>query len=95
MYRGHISPREVAVYVLQLPRGAQMWAYFGGAYAITAEEENQWVTHLLLQQMMHQTAGGKGQKPKLREYPEGIKAVRDRGDKAVRNAEAFKRKHLS
>lgn len=83
------------MYALHLPRGAQTWVYFGGANAITEDEENQWVVQLLLQQLMFQNAGGKGQKPKMRDYPEGIKAVRDRGDKAVRNAEAFRRKHLS
>ena len=95
MYRGIYSAREVAVYVLNLPRGAQTWQHFGGANAVTAEEENEWVTHLLLQQMMYQKGGGKGQKPKLREYPEGIQAQREKEAKTARRAERFKAKHLN
>lgn len=95
MYRGTITPREIAVLALQLPRGAQIWAYFGGAMAVTAEEENFWVVHLLLQNQLYQAGGSKGEKPKMRDYPEGLKTAKDRGQRAVRNAEAFRRKHLS
>lgn len=95
MYRGIVTPREVAVLAMNLPRGAMVWQYFGGAMAVTAEEENLWVVQHLLQQLGYQAGGGKGQKPKLREYPEGLKAQKDRGQRAVRNAEAFRRKHLN
>lgn len=94
MYRGIHTAREIAVLAMHLPRGANIWIYFGGPQAVTADEENAWITHLLLQQLGYQAGGGKGEKPKIRPYPDGINELKERGAKAVRNAQAFRQKHL-
>lgn len=72
-----------------------MWKMHGGQKAVTAEEEAAWVIQHLLQVQIRQASGNKGPKPEMPDYPEGIHKLRVKADKAARNAEAWRRKHLN
>jgi hypothetical protein len=93
MYRGLISVRRIAVLVLQLPRGANLWVSVGGAGAVTAEVDALWnVEHAILS-VAHGQGGRKGPAPERRKYPPGLEEVQAKQAKAVSQAEAFRAKH--
>lgn len=93
MYRGTVSVRKITVLSQFLPRGAALWQMIGGPSAITDETESGWTQEHYLAQLAWQNAGGKGQRPKPRPMPKGIKAQKDAARRAESQALAWKRKH--
>lgn len=90
MYRGTVTVRKVAVLVQHLPRGATTWQMLGGPGAISAEVEALWGVHLLQEYQLYQAGGGKGQEPKMRDYPEGVEASQSAVDRLESNARAWR-----
>lgn len=69
MWRGEISIRKIAVYVENMPQGAQMWVDFGGPMAITPEAEAIYVVEHELATLWWLHTGKKGERPQFRDYP--------------------------
>jgi hypothetical protein len=93
MHRGILSPRRVAVLVMNLPRGAQTWQALGGRGAITSETEAGWLIELALYSIAHGQAGSKGDRPELRPYPLGLEELAAGVKYTQTRAEAFRAKH--
>lgn len=94
MYRGLVSVRQISVYAKHLPRGAATWTMIGGGAAITAETETGWTQEHMLALMIWQNGGSKGARPKARPMPKGLNELRQNAERAERQAEAWRRKHL-
>jgi hypothetical protein len=92
LWRGDFSPRRAAALALNLPRGSQVWVMLGGERAVTAETEALWLVEHAIVAVAHAQGGGKGQAPKVREYPEGVLVKRDRADARARSIEARARR---
>lgn len=90
LYRGAITPRRLAVLVINFPRGANTWQMLGGPGAITGEVEALWGVHLLQEAQMYQAGGNKGPEPTMREYPEGIEAKQNAAQRIEQNARAWR-----
>jgi hypothetical protein len=95
MYRGTLTPRKAAVLALNLPRGAVIWQAVGGPGAISGEVEASWMLEHTLMMIAHGQGGGKGQTPKMREYPAGLLEEAAKAAKTQSRAERFRAKHLN
>jgi hypothetical protein len=95
MYRGLLTPRKVAVLVLNLPRGSQTWRAVGGGGAITAEVEAAWMVEHTLMMIAYGQGGSKGKAPTMREYPLGLLELAAKDEYTQTRAEAFRAKHLN
>lgn len=95
MYRGLLTVRKVCVLVMNLPRAAAVWAALGGRAAISAEVEASWLVEHALYLIAHGQGGGKGKKPQMREYPQGLLDLAEKSRVTVSRAEAFRAKHLN
>lgn len=95
MYRGLLTVRKVAVLVMNLPRGSQTWAAFGGRPAVTAEVEAAWLIEHALFVIAHAQNNGRGKKPEMRPFPPGLLEATAKAAQATSRAEAFRQKHLT
>lgn len=93
MYRGLISPRKVAVFAANLPRGSATMQRVGGAAAITDETDSMWSIEHALYLIAHAQGEGKGQAPKRREYPPGAMDEQVKEQEALSRAERFLQRH--
>jgi hypothetical protein len=93
--RGRVSIRTVADYAAHMPRGGALGQAVGGHMAVTAETDALWAVEYAVIMSAWGAAGGKGKKPKPREYPNGTaaeKAERDRVIEAARRHRARRQK---
>lgn len=90
MYAGRIRPGVVAALVSHLPAGTALGRELGGPAAVSSEWAAIAHLDLDLRYLAHGLGGGKGDEPKLWEYPEGTK---DRKAREAREAEAKSRWH--
>ncbi|GAB2767510.1 hypothetical protein [Sinomonas soli] len=99
MYAGRLRPRKVANLVENLPRGAAVWVHTGGPRAVSDETEALWAVEAAVAAGNWQRGGGKGTKPEMRPFPEGLLTVRARAEeRAARTkakAERFRRRHMT
>lgn len=87
MRDGRRSVWSVASCAAHVPRGGAVGEWFGGQLAITAETEAAWeLTHVLV-------SVNSKKKVKPRPMPEGVRAVKAKGDRAVAMAEKYRQKH--
>lgn len=93
MWRGRISTREVATYASNLPRGAAVHQWFGGAMAVTEETEGAWLVEHAIMNQIWNAAGQSGKQPKMRDYPQGISVQVAKQKRATDNAARFQQKH--
>ena len=93
MYRGLITPRKVAVFAANLPRGSAVGNRIGGASAITDETDSMWSIEHALYLIAHAQGEGKGQLPKRREYPPGALDQQEKADKELSRAERFQQRN--
>lgn len=87
VYAGLEDPLEVAELVVHAPRGARVHQVEGGANAITSETEGAWLVEWAVAQSIYQAGGNKGAAPKMRDYPEGLRAIQARQDKKLSKLE--------
>lgn len=93
MYRGVITPRKVAVFAANLPRGSAVGNRIGGASAITDETDSMWSIEHALYLIAHAQGEGKGKPPMRREYPPGALDQQEKADKELSRAERFMERH--
>lgn len=93
MYRGLITPRKIAVFAANMPRGSATMQRVGGAAAITDETDSLWSVEHALYLIAHAQGEGKGQAPKRREYPPGALDQQAKEQKALSRAERFMNRH--
>ena len=93
MYRGLISPRKVAVFAANMPRGSAIGQRVGGAYAITDETDSMWSIEHALYLIAHAQGEGKGKQPQRREYPPGALDQQVKEQEALSKAERFMQRH--
>lgn len=93
-YRGLITPRKLSVCLMYMPRGANIWQCIGGAQAITTEAESIWLLEHTMMMIQHAKAGGKGKKPEMRKYPEGLEKAENAENYSISQAEKFRQKQL-
>lgn len=93
MYRGLISPRKVAVFATNMPRGSATMERIGGAAAITEETDALWSVEHALYLIAYAQGEKKGQEPKRREYPPGALDEQVKEQKALSRAERFMQRH--
>lgn len=78
---------EAAHCAAHIPRGGAVGEWYGGQLAITAEVEAAWeIAHVLV-------SVNSKKKVKPRPMPEGVRAVKAKGDRAVAMAEKYRQKH--
>ena len=95
MYRGLITPRKVAVFAANLPRGSAVGNRLGGAVAITDETDAMWSVEHALYLIAHAQGEGKGKEPARREYPPGALDQQEKEQKALSRAERFLQRHAT
>lgn len=87
VWAGREDVGEVADMIAHVPRGSAIGEWIGGHLAITAEVEAAWETSYIL------AAVNSKKKTKPRPMPEGVRAVKAKGDRAVAMAEKYRQKH--
>ena len=93
MYRGRVSPRKIAVFAVNLPRGSAVGQHMGGASAVTDEVDALWSVEHALFLVAHAQGGGKGKEPARREYPPAAHEQQAKEQKALSRAERFMQRH--
>ena len=93
MYRGLISPRKVAVFAVNMPRGSAVGQRVGGAYAISDETDSMWSVEHALYLIAHAQGEGKTKPPQRREYPPGALDQQVKEQEALSKAERFMQRH--
>ena len=93
MYRGRITPRKIAVFAANLPRGSATMQRVGGVAAITDETDALWSVEHALYLIAHAQGEGKGKQPQRREYPPGALDQQEKEQKALSRAERFMQRH--
>lgn len=93
MYRGLISPRKVAVFAVNMPRGSAVGQRVGGAFAITDEADSMWSVEHALYLIAHAQGESKTPPPKRREYPPGALDQQAKEQEALSKAERFMQRH--
>lgn len=95
MYRGLISPRKVAVFATNMPRGSAVGNRIGGAAAITDETDSMWSVEHALYLIAWGQGDRKKQEPKRREYPPGALDQQEKEQQALSKAERFMQRHAT